>query len=579
MAAHTYGLKMAELQARALFEFSSGAEGELSFGDAEILTITRQDIGEGWWEAVNSRGETGLVPEAYLEITSFPEPNIPPPPPPAMVIQSSQSWNRPQQPDIAEQKKVPPSRPWQPPAKPAQTNHNDRDAITKQESYEDWDDDDWDDDDDDDDSSVNTETSDPHRGGNSKSQASRHRTGSTSSDAHKYGTVRKFGRFSGFAKQGGEAYLFDTTLIPPVDPSLIITIMETADGPCWQPAAEAYSCEIKSPKKESKYHGMKSFIAYQLTPTFSNIQVSRRYKHFDWLHDRLEEKFTTMAIPPLPDKQVTGRYEDDFISQRMQQLRQWIERMCQHPVVSQSEVFKHFMSITEEKKWKAGKRRAEKDEYRGVKFFLTVASPSTSPDPKLLELQMDRFSRFIKSMDDSVRQVSTVGEQNIKRRRGPFRKDFQKLGGSLVCLAKSFEFDERPASQSLTRAIEQTGSAYEDIAQMIQEQPTVDMYPFLEGLHEYKGLLSTFPEILSVHRTATQKIQEQGGRLEDADMSTAQARADVIAYATLAEMNHFQQCRVTDFKYMMQHYLREQINFYQQVTQKLQSALQQYDDA
>jgi len=30
------------LQARALFEFSSGAEGELSFGDGEILTITRQ---------------------------------------------------------------------------------------------------------------------------------------------------------------------------------------------------------------------------------------------------------------------------------------------------------------------------------------------------------------------------------------------------------------------------------------------------------------------------------------------------------------------------------------------------------
>ena len=43
--------------------------------------------------------------------------------------------------------------------KPAQPNHNDRDAITKQESYEDWDDDDDDWDDDDDDSSVNTESS------------------------------------------------------------------------------------------------------------------------------------------------------------------------------------------------------------------------------------------------------------------------------------------------------------------------------------------------------------------------------------------------------------------------------------
>ena len=48
-------------------------------------------------------------------------------------------------------------------------------------------------------------------------------------------------------------------------------------------------------------------------------------------------------------------------------------------------------------------------------------------------------------------------------------------------------------------------------------------------------------------------------------MSTAQARADIIAYATLAEMNHFQQSRVADFKRMMQDYLQQQINFYQQV--------------
>ena len=41
---------------------------------------------------------------------------------------------------------------------------------------------------------------------------------------------------------------------------------------------------------------------------------------------------------------------------------------------------------------------------------------------------MDRFSRFIKSMDDSVRQVSTVGEQNIKRRRG------RKYNRILCCL-------------------------------------------------------------------------------------------------------------------------------------------------
>ena len=30
-----------------------------------------QDIGAGWWEASNSRGQNGLVPESYLEVSSF----------------------------------------------------------------------------------------------------------------------------------------------------------------------------------------------------------------------------------------------------------------------------------------------------------------------------------------------------------------------------------------------------------------------------------------------------------------------------------------------------------------------------
>jgi len=39
---------------------------------------------------------------------------------------------------------------------------------------------------------------------------------------------------------------------------------------------------------------------------FSSIQVSRRYKHFDWLHERLATKYCTVAVPPLPEKQIAG---------------------------------------------------------------------------------------------------------------------------------------------------------------------------------------------------------------------------------------------------------------------------------
>ena len=41
---------------------------EMSVKEGELLTLTRQDVGEGWWEGTNSSGQTGLFPLAYVEV-------------------------------------------------------------------------------------------------------------------------------------------------------------------------------------------------------------------------------------------------------------------------------------------------------------------------------------------------------------------------------------------------------------------------------------------------------------------------------------------------------------------------------
>lgn len=41
----------------------------------------------------------------------------------------------------------------------------------------------------------------------------------------------------------------------------------------------------------------------------TNRPVNHRYKHFDWLYERLLDKFgSAIPIPSLPDKQVTGEH-------------------------------------------------------------------------------------------------------------------------------------------------------------------------------------------------------------------------------------------------------------------------------
>ena len=45
--------------------------GELSINAGDILTVSRTDVGDGWWEGTNARGESGLFPEAYVEVRNF----------------------------------------------------------------------------------------------------------------------------------------------------------------------------------------------------------------------------------------------------------------------------------------------------------------------------------------------------------------------------------------------------------------------------------------------------------------------------------------------------------------------------
>lgn len=58
---------------RALYDFSGEPNtSELSISTDELLVLTRTDVGEGWWEGTNTKGQTGLFPEAYVEIYHLP---------------------------------------------------------------------------------------------------------------------------------------------------------------------------------------------------------------------------------------------------------------------------------------------------------------------------------------------------------------------------------------------------------------------------------------------------------------------------------------------------------------------------
>ncbi|XP_076129360.1 sorting nexin-9b isoform X1 [Alosa pseudoharengus] len=604
-------------KAQVLYDFTAEpGNNELSVREGETLTVTNQSIGGGWIEVQNSKGEVGLVPEDYIEIG---KPGGGGGGPPALDLSFFDSQPatatsttthsqvilaQPETPDTPALSPDTPDEasngndPWAAFSTNANAGFSNNWAAQPQgtetgrtSTHDPWgstapphpqayqgpgaDDDEWDD-----------EWDDKSTGGYGESEGGEggaiNRGGATGTSMKiKQQTMKNQTLwFPSFSKSGPELYLLSKPA-PKGKDRLLIYMGEV--GPIWSYPEAALDCVVADPKKGTKMYGLKSYIEYQVSPNTTNRPVNHRYKHFDWLYERLLDKFgSAVPIPSLPDKQVTGRFEEEFIKMRMERLQGWMTRMCRHPVIATSEVFQLFLSYKDEKDWKTGKRKAEKDEAVGAMIFSTI-DPEGLPDldPIDVEHKCEQFSRFTRAMDDGVKDLLTVGQEHWKRCTGPLPKEYQRIGKAFQNLSSVFNSSGYEGEATLTDALTQAGKTYEDIALMVAEQPKKDLHYLMETNNEYKGLLGCFPDTIGVHKSAIEKVKEGDklvatSKITPGDKITMAKRASTMSYALQAEMNHFHSNRIYDYNRVMRLYLEEQVKFYETIAEKLKLAHSQF---
>ncbi|XP_023584553.1 sorting nexin-9 isoform X2 [Trichechus manatus latirostris] len=588
-----------------MYDFAAEpGNNELTVNEGEIITITNPDVGGGWLEGRNSKGERGLVPTDYVEIlptdgkapfscgNSVADQAFLDSLSGSTAQANSSAANSNSQVDILAQigcveslSQSPPSSsspssssinkvsggndPWSPWSAPKPGNWEGTDGwgtkpegtAAQRSTSNNWDaafghpqayqgpatgdDDDWDEDWDEPKSSLPyfKDSESAEAGGAPRGNS---RPGSSSMKL-------PLNKFPGFTKPGLEQYLLAKQLAKPKEK---IPIIVGDYGPMWFYPTSTFDCVVADPKKGTKMYGLKSYIEYQLTPTNTNRSVNHRYKHFDWLYERLLVKFgSAIPIPSLPDKQVTGRFEEEFIKMRMERLQGWMTRMCRHPVISESEVFQQFLNFRDEKEWKTGKRKAEKDELVGVMIFSTMEPEA--PDLDLLEIEQkcDAVGKFTKAMDDGVKELLTVGQEHWKR-----------------CTGRETDLND---------ALTEAGKTYEEIANLVAEQPKKDLHFLMECNHEYKGFLGCFPDIIGAHKGAIEKVKESDklvatSKITPQDKQTMVKRVGTMSYALQAEMNHFHSNRIYDYNSVIRLYLEQQVQFYETIAEKLRQALSRF---
>ena len=81
------------------------------------------------------------------------------------------------------------------------------------------------------------------------------------------------------------------------------------------------------------------------SPQFSRsaFSVLRRYSDFLWLCETLSANNPGVVVPPVPEKNTFGRFDDQFVQQRRLALERCIQKTANHPVLQKDPDLKLFL--------------------------------------------------------------------------------------------------------------------------------------------------------------------------------------------------------------------------------------------
>ncbi|CAF1134396.1 unnamed protein product [Adineta steineri] len=389
-----------------------------------------------------------------------------------------------------------------------------------------------------------------------------------------------------FDKHGIDNYILHGSKAK-VDERVDIGYDEKSGYVYWLPNAKTppFSCKIEDPAKGSKLGGLKSFTEYKIHAQISNGRVvSRRYKQFEWLHEQLVNKFRFICVPPLPGKQIAGRFENEFIEERRRQLELWLNRICHHPVLCASFPVQHFVTceLTEKnnKDWKAGKRKSEKDELREAAWLHCVTHTQSNLTEAQIATQIDAFAQQQPGLETHLKNLNQGLIKYLERHAEIYKPDMQRLGELFSKVFIALQTDASTiGNQELSLSVSKISASFQGIAELYKTKGSESVRNFNERIQEYIGLLACFPLILNIQRSASECIKsvQQRGPTATPDFSGAIHRGQVFNYVVLAEINFFQKDKVNDLNLYLKSLLHEQIQFYENITVELRAAAATFD--
>eukprot|EP00357_Protocruzia_adherens_P026785 CAMPEP_0115027936 /NCGR_PEP_ID=MMETSP0216-20121206/35919_1 /TAXON_ID=223996 /ORGANISM="Protocruzia adherens, Strain Boccale" /LENGTH=624 /DNA_ID=CAMNT_0002403859 /DNA_START=184 /DNA_END=2058 /DNA_ORIENTATION=+ len=199
-----------------------------------------------------------------------------------------------------------------------------------------------------------------------------------------------------------------------------------------------------------------NYVSYSVKTEPFDWTVRRRYSDFQWLRMVLRKTFPGYIIPPIPEKQTSGRFKQDFIEYRRVFFSYFLASLLQNEIFRRSKCVEIFLSVVDSGLFKARKKeylelegpRCVEDYYTldgyinlevteeritYIEVFPTFLSQFESQLQKsaILSRQLsedyDRVSSTLKQMAECFSEIHAVNQATFKNELNPMGQIFDTL--------------------------------------------------------------------------------------------------------------------------------------------------------
>lgn len=317
--------------------------------------------------------------------------------------------------------------------------------------------------------------------------------------------------------------------------------------------------------------------------------MKRHRKQFEWLHKRFEEKFPNLCIPPLYHKPLIERgilekRDEEHVHVYQLKLDLWINKVCSHPVLRESDVLVHFLQCLDEGDiWKNGKRKAEKDEISGAQWFRAVGIPNTKMNTVAsIRDRVFTFSKTAIKLDNCFKMVNNDLEKMVSYHGNYYKKELHSLGTHLVEFGAVLSLDalEAPNNTMLSKAIASMGECYNQVSDMYVEHAKDEATVLLEKMEFMRNVVKQMPSVAQYELNALdyyEELHKKPEKTKGTDQAQLTHRREVISNVTLAEIHQFNTDKVNDLHAYLRTFLRKQVTFYAKMTECFKKVANEFE--